>query len=151
MLQDNQIVPETIVTPGSFVGLMTLYESNYLRLLRLIPEIHRLDGCYRSVVAGDCNLHLEVLERSRYTVTLSLSYVFDDEGRRIADPDMRVRMYLDGHLAEAMRFSGDHRHAEFRRLYRAHRHELDSRWRRNIVLNKWLDYLTDQGHMILER
>lgn len=130
---------------------MALYESNYLRLLQLIPELHRLDGYYRSKVAGDCALHVEILERSRYTITLSLSYFFYDGDVRVADPDMKVRVYLDGQLTEAMGFSGDHRHAEFRRLSRAHRHELDSRWRRNIVLNKWLDYLMDQGHLILER
>ena len=151
MLQDHQLVPEAIVRPKSFVGLMALYESNYLRLLRLIPELPRLDGYYRSTVAGDCALHVEILERSRYTVTLSLSYFFYEGEVRIADPDMKVRLYLDGQLAEAMRFSGDHRHAAVRRLSRAHRHELDSRWRRNIVLNKWLDYLMHQGHLILER
>jgi uncharacterized protein YqiB (DUF1249 family) len=151
MLQEHQLVPETIVRPKSFVGLMALYESNYLRLLQLIPELHRLDGYYRSKVAGDCALHVEILERSRYTITLSLSYFFYDGDVRVADPDMKVRVYLDGQLTEAMGFSGDHRHAEFRRLSRAHRHELDSRWRRNIVLNKWLDYLMDQGHLILER
>jgi len=151
MLQDYQLVPETVVTPGSFVGLMTLYESNYLRLLQLIPEIERLDGCFRSVVPGDCDLHMDILERSRYTFTLSLSYVFQEDGKRIADPDMKIRLYLDGNLAEAMRFSGDRRHTELRKLFRAHRLELDSRWHRNIILNKWLEYLHDQGHLILER
>ncbi len=151
MLRDYQLVPETVVRPGSFVGLMTLYESNYLRLLQLVPEIHRLDGCYRSTVAGDCDLYLEILERSRYTVTMSLSYMFTEDDVRVADPDMQVRLYLDGHLAEAMRCSGEHRHAALRRLSRAHRKELDLRWRRNMLLNKWLEYLMDQGHMILER
>ena len=130
---------------------MALYESNYLRLFQLIPELNRLDGYYRSAVAGDCDLHVEILERSRFTVTMSLSYFFVEDNVRVADPDMTVRLYLDGQLAEAMNFSGDHRHAELRRLSRAHRRELDSRWRRNMVLNKWLDYLMDQGHLILER
>lgn len=150
MLQDYLLVPETIVKPRSFVGLMALYESNYLRLQQLIPDLNRLDGYYRSRVAGDCDLHLEILERSRYTITLSLSYFFVEDGIRIADPDMQIRVYLDGKLAESMGFGGDHRHAELRRLSRAHRHELDTRWRRNIVLNKWLDFLMDQGHLILE-
>jgi len=151
MLQEYLLVPQTIVKPRSFVGLMALYESNYLRLQQLIPDLDRLDGYYRSRVAGDCDLHLEILERSRYTVTLSLSYFFEEEGTRVADPDMQVRVYLDGKLAESMSFGGDHRHAELRRLSRVHRHELDKRWRRNIVLNKWLDFLMDQGHLILER
>lgn len=151
MLFDQDIVPQAIAKPNSFVGLMSLYESNYVRLLRLVPELSRLDGHYQSHVAGDISLHLEILERSRYTITLSLTYFFFEDGVRIADPDMRVRAYLDGDLAEAMRIQGKSRHAGFRRLWHEHRQELDERWRQNIVLNKWLDYLTEQGHLILER
>jgi len=151
MLQDSELVPQTIVTPGSFVGLMAIYESNYLRLLQLIPELDRLDGYYRSRVAGDCDLHVEIIERSRYTVTLSLSYFFEVAGQRVADPDMKIRAYLDGRQAEAMTFSGDHVHVELRRLWRAHRGELDARWRRNVVLNKWLEFLMDRGHLVLEK
>ena len=151
MLQDHLLVPQCIVKPKSFVGLMSLYESNFLRLNRLIPELNRLDGYFRSRVAGDCDLHVEIADRSRYTVTLSLSYFFYDKGERIADPDMKIRAYLDGKLAECMSFSGEHRHAAFRRLSRLHRSELDARWRRNTILNKWLDYLVEQGHLVLER
>ena len=151
MLLDYQLVPQTIIKPQSFVGLMAMYESNYLRLMRLIPELERLDGCFRSRVAGDCELFVDVLERCRYTVTLSLTYFFEGENGRVADPDMTVRAYLDGRLAEAMSLSGNHRHSEFRRLAKAHRAELNTRWQRNVVLNKWLEYLSDQGHLILER
>ncbi|MBT8083655.1 MAG: DUF1249 domain-containing protein [Woeseia sp.] len=151
MLLDHQLVPQALAKPRSFVGLMSLYESNYLRLLQLVPEIERLDGYYRSTVAGDCSLHLEILDRSRYTITLSLTYFFFEGDKRIADPDLKIRMYLDGGVAEAMSLSGRHRHAELRRLVREHNGELDARWQRNIVLNKWLDYLHDQGHLILER
>ena len=150
MLRDYLLVPETIVRPNSFVGLMSLYESNFLRLRQLIPELKRLDGCFRSRVAGNCDLHLEILERSRYTVTLSLSYWFYEGGERIADPDMTVRVYLDGQMAESMAFCGEQRGSELGRLARLHRAELDARWHRNIILNKWLEYLMDQGHLILE-
>ena len=151
MLLDYQLVPQTIVKPQSFVGLMAMYESNYLRLMRLIPELERLDGCFRSRVAGDCELFVDVLERCRYTVTLSLTYFFEGENGRVADPDMTVRAYLDGRLAEAMSLSGNHRHSEIRRIAKAHRAELNTRWQRNVVLNKWLEYLSDQGHLVLER
>jgi uncharacterized protein YqiB (DUF1249 family) len=151
MLLDHELVPQTIVKPKSFVGLMAMYESNYLRLLHLIPDLERIDGCYRSRVAGDCELFVDILERCRYTVTLSLTYYFEGEEGRVADPDMTVRAYLDGQLAEAMSLCGHHRHAELRRLAKAQRAELNARWKRNVVLNKWLEYLTDQGHLILER
>jgi uncharacterized protein YqiB (DUF1249 family) len=151
MFLDSQLVPQTLVRPRSFVGLMALYESNYLRLLQLVPEMERLDGCFRSRVAGECELFVEILERSRYTITMSLTYRFETGAGRVADPDIRVRAYLDGRLAEAMSLGADHKHRELRRLMRKNRGELDARWRRNIVLNKWLEYLSDRGHLILER
>ena len=153
MLLDSRLVPETIIRPRSFVGLMSVYESNFLRLMHVVPDLERLDGCYRSRVAGDCDLHLEIMERSRYTVTMTLTYHFETDQGRIADPDMLVRAYLDGRLAEAMNLGGvdgEHRHAELRRLIQAERRDLDARWTRNMVLNKWLDYLIEQGHLILD-
>lgn len=154
MLLDSYIVPEAIAKPRSFIGLMALYESNYLRLLRLVPELDRIDGCFRSRVAGDCDLHLDILERCRYTVTLSMTYQLPTEEGLSFDPDLTIRAYLDGQLAEVMdmgQFDESPRHAALRHLVAAHRDELDRRWRRNIVLNKWLDYLTEQGHLILDR
>jgi uncharacterized protein YqiB (DUF1249 family) len=151
MLLDSLLVPETIVKPKSFVGLMALYESNYLRLLRLIPEVDRLDGCFVSRVAGDCDLYVEVVETSRYTVTLSLTYRLSTDAGVLADPDITVRLYLDGKQAEVLDIGEKQRHAALRRLVFEHREELDRRWRFNVVLNKWLEYLSDQGHLILDR
>ena len=151
MLLDSHLVPQTVVKPRSFVGLMALYESNYLRLLRLLPELERLDGCFRSRVAGDCDLHVEILERSRYTVTLSLTYHMETDEGLLTDPDMTVRAYLDCNLAEAKEIGRCQRHSALHALVREHRRELDRRWRRNVVFNKWLEYLSDQGHLVLER
>jgi uncharacterized protein YqiB (DUF1249 family) len=151
MLLDSKLVPETIVRPNSFVGLMALYESNFLRLLQLIPEIGRLDGCFRSRVAGDCDLFVEIIETSRYTVTLSLTYHLPTDEGLLTDPDITVRVYLDGQQAEVLAIGERQRHEALRRLVFEHREELDRRWRFNILLNKWLDYLYDQGHLILDR
>ncbi len=151
MYLDSYLVPETVVKPRSFVGLMALYESNYLRLLRLLPEIERLDGCFRSSVAGDCDLHIEILERCRYTLTLSLTYHLETDEGLLANPDMTVRVYLDCQLAEVMQIGNLQRHATLKELATEHRRELDLRWQRNVILNKWLEYLSDQGHLVLER
>jgi len=151
MYLDSYLVPETVVKPRSFVGLMALYESNYLRLLRLLPEIERLDGCFRSRVAGECDLHIEILERCRYTLTLSLTYHLETDEGLLTDPDMTVRVYLDCQLAEVMQIGDLQRHATLKELAGEHRRELDLRWQRNVILNKWLEYLSDQGHLVLER
>jgi uncharacterized protein YqiB (DUF1249 family) len=151
MLLDSELVPETIVRPRSFAGLMVLYESNFLRLLRLIPDIDYLDGCFKSRVAGDCDLYVEIIETSRYTVSLSLTYQLATDDGVLVDPDMMVRVYLDGQQAEVLAIGEAQRHEALRRLVFEHREQLDRRWRCNIILNKWLEYLSDQGHLILER
>jgi len=151
MLLDCQIVPQTIIKPKSFAGLMAMYESNFLRLLYLIPELEQLDGCFRSRVAGACDLHVAILERCRYTITLSMTYLFASEDGDIADPDITVRAYLDGRLAESLSLYDHQRHGELQKMQRDNRPELRARWQRNVVLNKWLEYLTDQGHLILDR
>ena len=151
MLVDSELVPQTIVKPKSFVALMALYESNYLRLLRVLPEIEQLDGCFRSRVAGDCDLYVDIIERSRYTVSLSMTYHLKTDDGVLIDPDMTVRVYLDGQMAEVMAIGKRTRHAALNRLIREHGAELGLRWRQNVILNKWLDYLSDQGHLILER
>jgi uncharacterized protein YqiB (DUF1249 family) len=59
---------------------------------------------------------------------------------------MLVRVYHDAALAEAVGGREGHRHHLLRALAASHSGELDRRWRANIMLNKWLDYLLDKGH-----
>jgi len=133
--------------PGSFVGLMTLYESNYIRLGGLIQDFHRIEGALISEVPGDCPLHLRVEDRSRYTTTFTLTYLFEDPiGTLIADPDLQVRVYHDARLAEVKQCARWHRHEVIESIRRHCLHELGDRWLRNMMLNKWLDYCVERGH-----
>ncbi len=68
-----------------------------------------------------------------------------------SDPDMLIRVYLDGQQTEVLSIGEPRTHAALHRLIVEHQGELDRRWRVNIVLNKWLEYLSDQGHLILDR
>jgi hypothetical protein len=45
-----------------------------------------------------------------------------------------------------MRLTEQHHHELFRRLASEFRSELDSRWARNVMLNKWLEYCLDRSH-----
>lgn len=132
--------------PGSFVSLMSLYESNYIRLAWLVPDLHALDAAQVSTVAGDCPLHLAVDERSRYTTTLRLTYVFEDASGAVADPDVLIRIYHDAHLAEAQACARWHRHSMLESLRSQFARDLGDRWLRNVMLNKWLDYCVERGH-----
>jgi len=156
MIADSLIVPECIYRPGSFTGLMTLYESNYIKLSQLVPDFDSLPIGQSEVTVScsdvDHDLHLQVRLRERYTITLKLTYLFypNVSGAQaqppIPDPDLTVRVYQDARLAEAVRVRDRHPHHKLQELARAHCRELDWRWRNNMMLNKWLDYLLEMGH-----
>lgn len=150
MLVDSLIVPECVYRPGSFSGLMTVYESNFIKLQQLVSSLGSLaasDATRISVTSRDCDLHLSVAQREPYTTTLNLTYWFPvARSAPVADPDLTVRVYHDARLAEAVAAVETHHHAVLRELALRHSLELGRRWRRNIMLNKWLDYLLENGH-----
>jgi uncharacterized protein YqiB (DUF1249 family) len=132
--------------PRSFVALMGLYESNYIRLAWLTGDLAALTGQHRSVVEGDCELLLTLEERSVYTTTLNLTYLLPERPDSLAYPDMRVRVYHDARLVEALEWATTHEHTALRALRSQAERELDQRWARNIMLNKWLEYCVERGH-----
>lgn len=132
--------------PASFVSLMSLYESNYIRLGWLIQDLGAISGAAVSRVAGDCPLHLTVEDRSRYTTTLTLTYIFEGESASLADPDLQIRVYHDARLAEVQSCARWHRHSMLESIRSGLARAVGDRWLRNIMLNKWLDYCVERGH-----
>jgi uncharacterized protein len=132
--------------PGDFVSLMTLYESNYIRLRSLAGDLFALSDTQISTHADDCPLHLRVTERSPYTLTVILTYEFVENGEPIADPNLQVRVYRDAKLAEAMSCAGWHRHSMLSAWRDRLTRNANARWQRNMMLNKWLEYCVDRGH-----
>jgi len=152
MLTDSNIVPECIYGPGSFGGLMALYEGNFIKLNHLLGDIRRGAGDrYRSADTADCDLYLTIESSVKYTQVLRMTYLFLDEefaaeNRLIADPDLGVRVYLDARLVEVAGWAAHHKHEVLKSLQRRFTRELDRRWANNMMLCKWLDYLLDLGH-----
>lgn len=148
MIADSYMVPEGDVCPGSFGGLMALYESNYIKLDHLLGESRTGDVQAVSRTPGDLPLYLtqEAQDSQRYTQDLRLTYLFRNSGPAVADPDLRVRIYLDARVAEVRGWAVHHRHGVLLHLRRCYGRELDRRWARNMMLSKWLDYLLERGH-----
>jgi uncharacterized protein YqiB (DUF1249 family) len=146
MLTDVLSIVSWRTRPRSFVALMSLYESNYLRLAQLVGDMKSLDDVRLSRVPEDCDLRLTVTERSPYTTSFDLTYLFTEAEGLMTYPDMRVRVYHDARLVEAQEWATQHEHEALRRLRGAAERELDQRWARNTMLNKWLEYCIDRGH-----
>jgi uncharacterized protein len=64
MILDSLCITSWRARPASFVSLMTLYESNFIRLQALVGDIRRHEGSKVSCSTGDCDLHLTVLEHA---------------------------------------------------------------------------------------
>jgi uncharacterized protein YqiB (DUF1249 family) len=150
MISDALSIVSWRSRPRSFVALMSLYESNYLRLAALAGDLRHLPDARVSRVADDCDLRLSVTERSPYTTSLDLTYLFgppEGDGKAVATyPDMRVRIYHDARLVEAQEWASQHDHQALKALRGQAERELDQRWARNTMLNKWLEYCIDRGH-----
>jgi uncharacterized protein YqiB (DUF1249 family) len=142
MLHDADIVVSWRARPRSFVALMSLYESNHVRFVQLAGDPARLCGTLSSRVNGDCELQLSVLAHHPYTSMLELTYLLPAcnagaaaaPGERL--PALRVRAYHDARLLEV----------EGVQTARSAERELQQRWARNMMLNKWLEYCAERGH-----
>lgn len=155
MLNDILVPVSWRAKPRSFVALMTLYESNYIRLRSLAGDTAALLGSKHSLVADDCELVLDVIEQARYTTTLQLTYLLAlDPAGKIHEryPELRVRVYNDARLVEAQMvapWQGQESaaaHPVLAVLRRNAERELDQRWALNMMLNKWLEYCLERGH-----
>jgi uncharacterized protein YqiB (DUF1249 family) len=127
---------------------MALYESNHLRFARLAGDPAMIEGERRSRVAGDPELLLRVTERSPYTTTLELTYLFGEASSQSSAPDMLLRVYHDARLVEAHGWARVHEHPALREWRAEAGPALDQRWARNVMLNKWLEYCLERGHRL---
>lgn len=138
----------TSLLPSRFSWLMGLYSENYHRLARLFAPQALALGRYRSSLDDGLDLRVDVLERHRYTLDLRLSYEFVDADTGEAAPSAQLRMYHDAHMAEVLDYRAD------RRLIRAigplppARDVFQRRVCMSSFLNRWLEYLAEQGHSI---
>ena len=90
LLADTQTLVSWRARPRSFVALMGLYESNYIRLGWLAGDLRALGGRHVSSVPGDCDLVLTVTERSPYTSTITLTYLLAEARALFSYEDLRL-------------------------------------------------------------
>src|ERR1700755_2177073 len=98
MIPDQWCATSWRARPGSFVSLMTLYESNFVRMGWLVNDLRGVTAERVSSSQQDCDLHLTPLELSKYTSVFRLTYEFGQGEEKIRDPDLEVCVYHDARL-----------------------------------------------------
>lgn len=128
------------------IGLQAVCETNYWRLLKLMPAMAEQDERRIALDAGDGSqqaLQMRVLERCRYTSTLLLSHERQHEW--VTPPSMEVRLYHDAGLAEVVAAYNSRR---FRGVYPYPNEQMlqpDEKYQLNQFLGEWLGYCQRHG------
>ncbi|MBL1265629.1 DUF1249 domain-containing protein [Candidatus Methylomicrobium oryzae] len=120
--------------------------ANYQKLLRLIPHLFDCRDTAIGVADNSSALHLEVLERSPYTLTILLSHSFKRNLEEFLEPAVTIRLYLDLQLAEVI---SDHARAAVAKVYRNPGLSLEImnyKWRLNYFLQKWLEHCLNKNY-----
>ena len=120
--------------------LLDLCEENYQSLLMLFPELSQHKGVFESRLPEQAHLKLTVLEQSKYTSLINLTYSFDDDQE--SDPDAVLRVYHDAEQVEVEQV----RQSNLPELSLYEAPGLVNKWRANIFVGKWLRFCVNQGH-----
>ena len=81
-------------------SLEQICEANYHKLIRLIPELPSIKRNVIGYASGKPALHIEIIEKAPYTLTLLLSYCFGMKPKNLLEPAVKIRVYLDARMVE---------------------------------------------------
>ena len=139
LIELDSVRSESAIEPHSFAGLMDLYEHNYMRLRKIVPDLYLADQMISSV-PGHADLYLCVKQRCKYTTMLSMTYRFKRPGFYLFEPDLHLKIYHDARVVEV-------EHLVKRQQGIVHTDPLlEHKWTMNRFLFKWLGFCLYQGH-----
>lgn len=148
-MQRYSVAKLSLHRPRNLAALIDMWEGNYFRLMRLVPELEHMQGTVVSRVAGALDLYLTVVERFPYTTTVGLTYRFEDEEGAADEPNVLVRVYHDVKAVEVISYRRRRRVLVARERRRGRMPELNLKWEWNRFLHKWLGFCQRQGHIFL--
>jgi len=128
--------------------LQDMQAEIYRQLQLLMPEHVAYHDSFQSRVSGSPLLKLDILERHTYTQFLRLTYQFNYAGEKEMAPDAHIRLYRDARLAEVTAFNPRQGCRRLAHPNIPHHQLLQRSWHQNLALDKWLNYLLQQGHNV---
>ncbi|HET7931212.1 MAG TPA: DUF1249 domain-containing protein [Rhodanobacteraceae bacterium] len=138
----------TAMLPSRFDWLMGLYGENHQRLARLFAPQRLAEGEYRSSVGDGLDVCLSLQSRHPYTIEIGLSYAMVDAGTGSPAPSAQLRSYLDARMTEALHCQPGRNLWQVLGPFAPARNVMQHRLRMNAFLNRWLEYLGEQGHSL---
>jgi uncharacterized protein YqiB (DUF1249 family) len=130
--------------------LHQLFESNYLKLQRLIPQLNAIQS---STIIAQLHqkpaLKLTVIEKTNFTLQIQLTFFNQNGNNELVDSDssIKIRIYLDTKSAEVITNSANLLSMPAIDYPKA---ALDAKWPSNYLLDKWLTHCLSQGYLLFE-
>ena len=128
-------------------ALHALCEANYARLLRLFPDYENSNT--RELVVGGASVHLEVVERCRYTTFFKLRQQ-RGESRWLGHLMIEVRAYHDARMLEVGAFQCQRTIAARYQYPNKQMFQQDEKFQQNQFLSDWLEHCLENGHVALD-
>jgi len=124
--------------------LMVVYEENYQALAKLVPDMD-VDTAILSSARGLPDLHMNVVERGKYTLTIAFLHVLDDN-EIVPDMYLKVKVYLDARVTEVLTYQNK---TGFARIYtypnKKIRYPIEKR-RVNQFFSEWLAFCASKEY-----
>lgn len=129
-------------------GFMSDCDANYLRFLQLLPGLKEMDywifGVETSREQQLSRVCLRVIERSRYTTTVTLEQEYDYPAW-IPTPLITVRLYHDARMAEMLAYQHSSRIRQSYDYPNLRMYQRDEKNQLNALLGEWLEHCLSAG------
>ncbi|KAE8176458.1 DUF1249 family protein [Photobacterium carnosum] len=125
-------------------SLMRLYETNYAKLLPLLPRSDMVGDMLVYLVCDDV-YQLEIIESTRYTTVITLGLL---ESEKVADylsPLLTVRLYHDARVAEVCAVQQISRLKPIYDYPNLRMHQKNEKHQVNLFLGDWLKHCLRHG------
>jgi uncharacterized protein len=125
--------------------------ANFEKIFRLIPELKTIKHNAVGLAPNNTTLHLKMIEQTTYTLTIELSHCFSKHPEEFFEPGVKIRIYLDAHLAEVL---SDHARPAVSRAFddlSLCREIMHYKWRLNFFLQKWLDHCLAKDYQFMTK
>lgn len=122
--------------------LHAVCEANYVRLLRLFPDYETSNS--REFQLGSAKVHMEVVERCRYTTIFRLSQQHS-EARWLGGLKVEVRAYHDAAMLEVGSFQSHRRIMPRYNYPNEQMHQQDEKSQQNRFLADWMEHCLGNG------
>ena len=79
---------------------------------------------------------------------ISMTYSFEESEIIEYEPNLTIKIYFDSRSAEVIGIGKLSKKSKLRDITYQNKKIINQLWRRNIILNKWLDYIIDCDYSI---